>query len=99
MISGEMQLGMSAALFVMIVIAVYKLSSYIGCLVNRLNDHDKRLDKNETELVTVKDSHDSSKLKIAILETKLDAIDLGIQELKGLFMEHLQKRRAGDENV
>ena len=87
LISGEMQIGMSATILIALIIVTFKLSSYINNLNTKVNSNEKRIDKVEGNNDEMGKEHNLIKLTQAVLETKLENIEAGIVEIKTLLIK------------
>lgn len=95
LISGEMQIGMSATILIALIVVTFKLSSYISALKNSIDDNskritnveddaDKRISKVEDDTEDIKSKNHFIELTQAVLNTKLENIEAGIVEIKAL---------------
>ena len=91
LISGEMQIGMSATILIALIIATFKLSSYISSLRNDIKI-------NRTDIVDIKIDVKSNTTKIHDIEisdtenkTRILGIDARVVEILSILKEKKDK--------
>ena len=100
LISCEMQIGMSATILIALIVVTFKLSSYIGAMKNDIKNNTyiglsniDRLDKVELVNDDMGKEHNLIKITQAVLETKLENIVAGVEEIKALLVTELKKNK------
>ena len=97
-LSEEVRIVISVTNICLIIGAIWAIAKVYFTFKSKVETHDKQIeihdqqiDNNSKDIIDVKEDHNKIHITQAVLETKLENIEVGIVDIKSMLLTHMNK--------
>ena len=91
LISEETQIILSFANIGVLIFVIWFVARIYFTFKNKTDNHDKAIEENSEKIESLEKENNNIKINQAVVETKLDNIEVGIVDIKAMLTTHINK--------